>query len=423
MSKTDRIASRIAAAYLVSRPHAAAVVGDPKRLLEEFELAVHTLASRADPQKLAAAREALESVHDVNSFNSLSYNDVMGPAYKAYLHVRDLPLAEAGHALFLSILQSYTLPPRLLKQVEMASRAYLKSRAPGLPARGPAKYLAAINVYERTLADARKHVEVARAAIAQGKEHGTEGEGATKVQVGPFTLLNTGGFSPQVMQEVKELIQKASEYARHAGLAQVLYGDVNITNTILSNPRILAFYLPAKDEMFVRANVKATAEMTRTTLHELGHRYESKFLQGGKRALNALYQHVNMQEILRKDEVDPEDKPKPGEKLVEKGVTYSVIRTEYAPRIPGGYKVILSPEDPGVKPGVTVSLSIQGWLDRKRGTRGRNLEDPGHTGFVTTYAKKDASENFAEMFSFYAMGKLPPRLVPLFEQALFGSVH
>jgi hypothetical protein len=39
---------------------------------------------------------------------------------------------------------------------------------------------------------------------------------------------------------------------------------------------------------------------------------------------------------------------------------------------------------------------------------------------VTEYAKKDAAENFAEMFSFYAMGKLPPRLTALFEQTLSG---
>lgn len=422
MSTTDRIASRIAAAYLASQPHAAAAVGDPKRLIGEFELAVHTLASRADPLKLKAVRLLLEEVKTREDYYKLPHETVTRPAYTAYLYVKDLPLAETGHALFLSILQSYTLPPRLLKQVEMASRVYLKSRAPGLPASGPQKYIKAIDIYEQTLAEARKHIEVARAAIAQGKEHDTEGEGATKVKVGPFTLINTGGFSRDVMREAADLVHKAAEHLQRVGLTDVLYGDVHVTNTIMSRSNVLAFYLVEKDEMFVRANVKATAEMTRTTIHELGHRYEAKFLRGGARAVATLYREVNTQEFRRKS-VGPraEDKPNPGETIVDKGVTYSVVTTEWSPR--SGYKVILQPNEGGVKPGVKVSISLEGWLDRKRGpAQGtRDLDDPDHLGFVTAYAKKSPSENFAEMFSFYAMGKLPKSLVPIFEQTVFGT--
>lgn len=421
MSKTDRIASRIAAAYLVSRPHAAALVGDPKRLIGEFELAVHTLASRADPQKLAAARAVLEgAVKDKGAFINLSYNDVMKPAYMAYLHVKDLPLVEAGHALFLSILQSYTLPPRLLKQVEMASRAYLKSRAPGLPARGPEKYLKAIDVYEHTLAEARKHVEVARAAIAQGQTHVEEGAGATRIKVGPFVVVNTGGFPSKVMDEVTEVVRKAGAHVQHAGLGDVLYGDVNITNTIKSNHNTLAFYLIAKDEMFVRANVKATVDTVRTVIHELGHRYEAKFLRGGARTAEQLYRSIDSQETRRKLDGPELEKPKPGETLEEKGVTYSVITTDWSMR--GGYKVILKPEDPGVKPGITMSISLEGWHAKKHSGRAlRDPDAPDHLGFVTNYAKKDAAENFAEMFSFYCLGKMNPDLRRLFEQYVFGA--
>ncbi len=42
-------------------------------------------------------------------------------------------------------------------------------------------------------------------------------------------------------------------------------------------------------------------------------------------------------------------------------------------------------------------------------------------GFVTAYAKKDATENFAEMFAFYCTGDLPPSQSVLFEELVFDT--
>lgn len=415
MSSTDRIASRIAAAYLVARPRAAALVGDPKRLLDAFEAAVHKLAFEVDPPVAKETRRVLEQEERENLPYSPEISRANRVAYGAYLRLAQMPLNESGHALFLSILQSYTLPPKLLKQVEMASREYLKSRAPSLPRKG--RYLAALTAYERVVEMARKHVEVARAAIAQGKEHGTEGEGATKVKVGPFTLVNTGGFPPDLMREVGDLVRQAAEHIQRAGFGEVLYGDVHVTNTIRSSPNILAFYLVEKDEMFIRANAKAAGKTVYATIHELGHRMENKFLRGGERAAAALYRAIKTQEFLHGGP-KYEDRPSPGEKLVEKGVTYSVLTTERTPQ--GNYKVILKPEDPGFKPGVRISLSLEGWLERMRGSS-RNPEAADHKGFVSEYAKKSPSENFAEMFYYYCVNKLNPALRALFEETVFGA--
>ncbi len=414
MSSTNRIAARVAAAYLIANPRVAALVGDPKQLVESFALALQKLASSEDPQKLQSARGILEQ--EAKQRNSVDYrtvHDAQGTAYSAYYALRNLPLRASGYALFLSILQSYTLPPKLLKQVEMASREYLKSRPPPIPKLGPLRYLGALTAYEQVVALGRKHLEVAREAIAQGKEHGAEGEGATKVQVGPITIINTGGFSSDVMRGVADTIHQVVSHIQKAGFGQILYGDVHVTNTIKSNANVLAFYLVQKDEMFVRANVKVTTGMVRDVIHEYGHRYQHKFLRGGEKTLTQLYATIDRQEFRRRIQGPKEsEKPTPGEVVEHKGTRYEAIKLA-----PGGQKV----EAVNQKNKKRYLISLDSWNLLKRGEN-RDLSDPDHLGFVTEYAKRSPGENFAEMFSYYCIGKLPRTLVPIFEQALSGAL-
>lgn len=56
-----------------------------------------------------------------------------------------------------------------------------------------------------TLSDS---LDVAKEAIKVGKGHSEEGPEATKMKVGDFTLVNTGGFSESVMQTVSILFKR-----------------------------------------------------------------------------------------------------------------------------------------------------------------------------------------------------------------------
>lgn len=426
MAADDDLARRVVARFL----RVSESIGDPKVFLHEFEAAVAKLTQ--PPAKVEAAKEflqkRLELQSSMNSIDWFNYVKNQSAAEKAAAgEVQDVTYAclfavkhggprivEPGHKLFLSILQTLTLPPALRKKIEIASRAYLKVGQPRLKARGRDAGLEYIGFYEKFLSVIHSHIKVAKEAIAKGKAHAEEGEGATKIKVGPFTLVNTGGFSDKQMAEVAEVMNKVTSLAQSSGLGAVCYGEVQVTNTI-HKKNVLAFYLIANDELFVRADVKPGTDSIQTVLHELGHRYEKKFLSN-KSGPAILYRTLEGQERNRSWGLKKQPKkPDPGDTLVSKGKTYIVTQT-----LPdrNGYKVHLTVDgDPKAK--ATVPLDTFWEL---KGQKARDFdEDPGYIGFVSDYAKRGGpSENFAEMFSYYCMGRLPVLQSVPFEELVFG---
>ncbi len=343
----DYLTWRVAARHLTAER-----VGDPKELLGVFEHAVKVIEAQIPEDQIIEAKHALGAAKSGVPAEIIKYD---GLALKAFFTVKHAhhQISGPGHKLFLSILQTYVLPPALRKKIEIASRVYLKDVNPRIKAKGGADfYLERIEVWEKFRFLLRSHVQYAKEAIAHGKEHAEEGEGATKMRVGPFTLVNTGGFDGKQMDEVADVVQKATAYAQSAGLGDVCYGEVQVTNTI-HKANVLAFYLLAKDEMFIRANVKATTDVVRTVLHELGHRYQHKFMPGRDRDVERLYHELSGQEIRRKYDTTKVKLPQPGETMEAKGKTYVVTRT--LPDLKSGYKVYLhssrgGPERKGLDP-------------------------------------------------------------------------
>jgi hypothetical protein len=144
----------------------------------------------------------------------------------------------------------------------------------------------------------------------------------------------------------------------------------------------------------------------------LGHRYEKKFLSGKDRAIETVYQKLNGQEYSRKVELK-EKKPAIGDKVEHKGKTYKVTGFDWGR---GGTKIKLEQEG---NPTWKGSTNLEGWEALNGG--GRNVDkDPDYKGFVSDYAKSGGpKENFAEMFAFYAMGRLPILQKGLFEELVF----
>lgn len=411
-------------------------IGDPKTLLQEFEAGIKSVTQPAG--KVAEAKANLEAYDQLAASSSreewyayrqnLSQADktkekeAQQIAYDCLFAVKhgSSRVVDPGHKLFLSLLQTYTLPPALRKKVEIAARAYLKKTAPRTPkSKGKSSaYLEYILYYEKFLTTLHAHLAVAKDALAKGKEHSAEGTGATKMKVGPFTLINTGGFPEKQMNEVADVVQKVSAYAQTSGLGKVCYGEIQITNSIHGKGNVLAFYLIAQDELFIRANVKATTDSVQTVLHELGHRYERQFLKDD-RGVASLYRTLEGQERTRKWDKTKSKHPEPGDTLVNKGKTYVVQRTVPQAGFKG-YKVELTYEKEGRPQAASIALDAF-W--EMKGQKARNFdEEPEYIGFVTDYAKAGgASENFAEMFSYYCMGRLPVKQSGPFEALVFGT--
>lgn len=401
-------------------------VGDPKSLLVQFEEEVKKAEAMYPPGAYAIAlkmkEQSSEIVKQTGRFSSKDIPGYEEMAKFAQICRARIPIVSQwasvyGDKLFLSIIQQYVLPPALRKKVEMAARTYSKSRH-SVRRKLPGQEFEYIGDFEKLVKVLRLHVDVAKDALAKGKEHVEGDDAATKVNVGAFTLVNTGGFDPKVMDTVTSVVKKASEYVKSSGLGKVLYGDILVTNTIMKNSRVLAFYMVTNDEMFIRANVKASIDTIQTVLHELGHRYEAKFLKD-KRGVDRLYRLIDGQESARERSIQKSLKaPEVGETVVIKGDLYRVRAVTWGR---GGEKVVL--EDPD-NPKETASISLEGYLSYKGGApnRARNFdEDPNYKGFVTDYARKTPSENFAEMFAFYCMGRLPVMQSVAFEELVFGA--
>lgn len=363
-----------------------AAIGDPKDILREFESALIRFTLPA--AEVDRAKTTLEALKDNFLGNG---SEEWKAASSVALHAKD-PYADRwnviqdpGNRLFLSILQTYALPPAIRKKVEVASRSYQKVPRPRIMGRTlPQKFLEYILLYEKFMGEWQQHLQLAKDAIASGAAHSDNGEAATKLAVGPFTLINTGGFDADVMANVSSIVEKATHLMQKAGFGKVCYGDIQVTNT-LSRANVLAFYKISSDDMFIRANIKGNYDSLQTVLHEFGHRLGFKLLHNDK-AISTLYRRMDVS--LSSD--GPE--PAIGDTITSKGRTYKVTGLSWK----SSGKIVLLEDEAGGKASV-------GLMSFNR------IKDPttiSPVGFVTPYAKSDKDENFAEMFAFYCLGKL-----------------
>lgn len=413
----DVLALRVAARYLRAKSF-----GDPKMLLARFQ---NTLDKYSLPENdLREAKELFKGITEEDRSNP-EHMKARSLAYQASRNVTSgsPELAELGEPLFWSILQSYSLQPLLRKKIEVAAKAYSKAYRPRRKAKTfAAIYVEYIEQYEAYFNAAQQHADAAREAISKGKEHSEvpaedTAEIATKMKVGDFTLVNTGGFPEKTMNEVADLTQKASALLHSSGFGMVCYGNIMVTNS-LKNNKVLAFYVLAEDELLVRANFKSERDTLRTILHELGHRYQYQFMKGRDAEVKAFYRWMEGEEDDRLKDKRDELLPKKGDTVEIKGVTWEATRTTpTATRSGVKYFVNMQTKD---ESHMRAKIELEGWLSYK-GIKLRDLNDPTLRGFVTEYAKSGGpDENFAEVLSVYCLGKLRSDYKDAFEILAFN---
>jgi hypothetical protein len=218
----------------------------------------------------------------------------------------------------------------------------------------------------------------------EGPQEGLEG----------FHLVNTGGFDSRVMQALEVKVEEASKLLQDANLGRLVYGKVHVTNA-LDKQHILAFYSVPTDEMYIRANTP-NSDFLSNFLHELGHRFECKFLKPRK-GVSDLYAYVKSREAVLSV---PPEVGTPFTEMTKRGPRTYVVEDVQKSHIT--YRAKVSSHNKW-------RSTVSNWYrlrDRK----------PDEDGFVSVYASTNPSENYAEMFAAYVQGTLSPKLLPIFEK-------
>lgn len=229
---------------------------------------------------------------------------------------------------------------------------------------------------------------------------------AKGTEVGPFTVLNTEGHSDAEVKKVSALLLRAAQILRSKGLAKLCYGDVDIVSKF-SQATALASYLPWKDQIEIKANFPPNKEPLRLLLHEFGHRMEKMFLQGKVAEIKKVYNK------LKRTKVDLPI-PKLGDSVAFRGTTFYALQIKKDPKEAGGYKIWVG--DLGASTAKAI-LPLAAFNHLAEG-KDENEHYSSGSAFITHYARKDPSENFAEMFSFYCIDELPQDQVKLIESIL-----
>jgi hypothetical protein len=313
--------------------------------------------------------------------------------YKITLDGAFKQLAPHLRMLFLNILTDYSLDAKDRKIVEEATKSFSKRL---VVRKGQWQ-----EAYSKILDAWRTYFKVAERIVENGKGHEESG---TSQEAGPFTLVNTGGFSDKVMTDVAQVVQQSAKLLQKKGLGKLCYGKIQVTNTIQRSTRVLAFYQRNTDELYIRANFKGgKIAAVRSVCHELGHRLFYKFLQSKKNEIQRIYVILKGQESDRVDQLvgDKSAWPSLGEEYQEGRRTFIVDDVNYL-------AVRLYQKD---DPSRRFKLPLKSWMLNK-------MQDATSGTFVSRYASTDPSENFAEMIAFYAQDLLPEAQVNMLEGIL-----
>jgi hypothetical protein len=321
-------------------------------------------------------------------------------------------LVRAGaRDLFLALLQQYDMPAPIRKKVEKAAQFWAKAKQNRTKDGGFEK---AVEKYRALMKSFRDQLAAAKEVLAKGRLHieaQEAGEGTKILNAGSFRVVNTGGFSEEVMKNCAEAMLDAQKKLQSKGLAKVCYGDVLVSNRV-SKSNVLAFYLPSKDEFFVRADLQSSKSTLEVVLHELGHRYHLKFAKQKDSEIHNLYARFlgnkkqGERELIDEVMADPERALKPGDTVEFNNHGVFVVDRIAYKDFRSGYVIHMHPQDDPTR-GAQYPLSA--WVAFKKFKLKNSVG-----GFITNYASKNHEEMFAEMFAFYCLDQLPDAQVELF---------
>lgn len=357
------------------------MAGDTLQLLRQFEAFVEGLAKH---------EERARDPKDV--YDRLRLGAVIQGVF-------DYMRRHGAYEMFLDVLREYAMVPKDRKIVERAAKTFAKSKVNRI------KEDKAVEVFIKTLDEYRLFAATVRRVLTSGSKHSEEG-GDTVLEAGPFQLINTGGFAPAAMADVAKVVEKSVKLLHSKGLARICYGSIQVTNSVGRSTRVLAFYRPSDDTLYIRANLKGKqGPAVLSVTHELGHRLHKKFLQSKNSEIHGLYsQLAHKKQRADLDLLKDRSKwPSGGETITENGVTYVVKGVSYKGKSP---VVELARE---ADPSRGAHMDLGAFIGQKH---------PETSVFVSPYAATTPEENFAEMIAYYCEDLLPDDQVAMLEAIL-----
>lgn len=314
--------------------------------------------------------------------------------------------------MFVAILQQRTLPKALMKKMEQASRFWGKEKLSPKAFRNPmVAYLMLVPEMRQQSKAIHEVLDLPVACV-------------TRVEAGPFTIVNSGCYPEADVEKVAGILRTCAELMASHGLGAANYGDVVLSNRLL-RPTIGAFYLGDSDELFIRydeamkaaRDKKRAQDLEHTICHELGHRVEAKLLSNdGRRIVRALYEQLRLRrkfslDVVRRGDVGGESFSVTDKRGLTAHGPWTAVgmaganRVKIRPsRLTVESKVLSEAEKEQVVrmlgATVTYTIPVQRWFQEF-------LKQPPPKGaFVTAYAAKSPSENFAEMVALHVLGRL-----------------
>jgi hypothetical protein len=425
----DSAAYKVATRFLYGVP-----IADPKDQLHKFQDKVEVFCdteelAKSDLEKIKQLVEAVDR-KDSETADHLSRELKLTSGERFTIKLNQSRFngtKNIAQPLFWSILQQYQLPSQLRRSIEAASRFWSRSKLPSYRPKYPHSRLQArlpgwsplLDIYDKAAEELehylklcfeiRKQVSNAQAAIVKGKLHADpEVAAETQLRAGSFTLINTGDFKDDVMAKAADAVIKSEKAMRGIGQGKVCYGDILVSKTVNNKRNVPAFYLTNSDELFIRANIPSNWNTVSTVCHELTHRLQDKFLQSKKHDIVGLYAVLKTQHLTNSNLVPEEYLPKRGEELIAEDdrVTKVIDVNRYKQQVK-----FMKEGDP---PNVVYVTSLLYWLKMK----GIEPHQIDYKGFITKYAATNPEENFCEMVSYYALGKLPKAQIELLEPIL-----
>ena len=215
---------------------------------------------------------------------------------------------------------------------------------------------------------------------------------ASVFKVGPFTAHNNLGVTGTALDTITDALKRAATLLKATNIPnieKVLYGDVMIVGNIAKSNH-LAWYYKNEDVVYVRPFKKVGVDELHRIIHELGHRYVSKFLPRQEFSKWSGY-HQSLQ--WKRIDVSPKELHVGDEMPFRiKGIKGTPVIQKIEEKPPMKTRMVYFSERV-----VTTEPSVKMWL--------RDAEEQSQK-YPTAYAAKDAEEHFCEALALYAMGKL-----------------
>lgn len=245
---------------------------------------------------------------------------------------------------------------------------------------------------------------------------------------GDFTVIPLRGVSQKDVDTCLSALDKAAMFLR-AKFPQVLYGKVYLNTSVGKGFRAVALYSSGHDTLALSTRTSSTVGDVHAICHELGHRYFEKFWKNKEqkddfRRLSTESQYEFLEfdkptranladEFISNAEAMREGARPPVSDLLGAWITELKKRPEALREVQTlGKKFTYDKDDSvGEKLWEALALPNEGTI---RNRTEKILRPPLA---VTPYGAKAWTENFAEAFALYVMGKpLPAEIAALMER-------